>query len=79
MRAQCVFKKENPGQLLLLDQRQAEDRLRLSITQIMVRGEQVGFGGIIEYHALPRADDIADDGLGQAIPVIGSWRIETSI
>ena len=68
VRSQCVFEEKNPGQLLLLDQRQAEDRLRLSIAQIIVRGEQVGFGGIVENHAFPRADDIADEGLGTGDP-----------
>ena len=64
----------------LLDQGKAEDRLRLSVAQIVVRREQVGFGGIIENHAFPRADDIADEGSrDRRIRVIGSWRIVTSI
>ncbi len=66
VRRQRIFEEENPGQLLLLDQRKAEDRLRLSVAQIVVRGEQVGFGGIVENHAFPRADDIADEGFGTA-------------
>ena len=52
----------------LLDQREAEDRLRLSVAQIVVRREQIGFGGIIENHAFLRADDIADEEFGTRDP-----------
>ena len=57
-RGQRVFKIEQPSQPCLLDQREAEDRVGLSALQIIVLGEEVQPGGIIENHAFVRSDDI---------------------
>ena len=40
----------------------------MSVAQIIVVGEQVGFGGIIENHAFLRADDVADEGFWTGNP-----------
>ena len=40
----------------------------MPVTQIAVRRKQVGFGGIVENHAFPRANDIADEGFGTGDP-----------
>ena len=36
----------------------------MSFVQIIVVGEEVWRGGVIENHAFPRADDVADEGFG---------------
>ena len=64
----CFRGRSSAGQSPLFDQRQAEDRLRLSVAQIVVLGEEIGLGGIIENHAFARADDIADEGFGTGDP-----------
>ena len=43
----------------------------MSAAQIIVLGEEVGPGGIIENHAFVRADDIADEGFGTSDA--GDW------
>ena len=68
VRGQRVFEVEQPRQPPLFDQRQAEDRLGLSAAQIVVLGEEVGLGGVIENHAFVRANDIADKGFGTGEP-----------
>src|ERR1700749_4653863 len=48
VRGQGVFEIEQPGQSPLLDQREAEDRLGLSVAQIIVFGEEAPRAGTLE-------------------------------
>ena len=54
LRGQGVFEEKNPGQFPLFDQWQAEDRLRLPVAQVVVRREEVAFGGAARESSYPR-------------------------
>ena len=69
VRGQRVLEVEQPRQPPLFDQRLAKDRLGLSAAQIVILGEEIGPGGIIENHAFVRSDDMAHEGFGTGDPV----------
>ena len=65
VRRQGVFEIEHAGEPGLVEQRYAEDGPGVLRAHVRIGGKRVRGRGIVEQHAVPRADDILDDGLGQ--------------
>src|SRR5260370_19303722 len=71
MRGQGVFEVEQAGQLSLPQQWASEQRSGWPATQIIGLEEEIGARGIIEDHAFPAAQYIAEDSFRRRSPFNG--------